>query len=251
MCRLSSADGYGIWNKIRSTLRKMLFYMVPISVANGLLRPWRTVYWWNKKRIGDGKNLRVIRRIVASGMPINLELGSWRRAGMEDWITSDINGGGDLQLDLTGPIPFPDNSVEKIYSSHLIEHFSYPSPMLNLLRECRRILKPSGLFSVAVPNARPYLQAYFDDRHFDRRRFCSYDVGLTFESRIDYVNFVAHLGGEHKHLFDEDNLVCVLKEAGFIDVRIREFEPTLDLNERRHESVYAVGRKRAVHDHEH
>jgi predicted SAM-dependent methyltransferase len=162
---------------------------------------------------------------------------------MEDWVATDINGNGDLQLDLTQPIPFPDNSIEKIYSSHLIEHFAYPSPMLDLLRECIRILKPGGVFSIAVPNARIFLEAYMDDGDFDREKFCSLDVGLTYKTRIDYVNFVAHMGGEHRHLFDEENLLEILEEAGFAHVKLREFESPMDRDDRRRDSVYAEGRK--------
>ncbi|GMQ83083.1 MAG: hypothetical protein BMS9Abin05_2561 [Rhodothermia bacterium] len=162
---------------------------------------------------------------------------------MEGWIASDINGNGDLQLDLTRPIPFPNATVEVIYSSHLLEHFSYPAPMLDFLRECKRILKSGGVFSVAVPNARIFLEAYADDSGFDKDKYCVYDVGLTYKGRIDYVNFVAHMGGEHKHLFDEENLLEILEEAGFSHVKLREFDPSVDREDRRHESIYAEGKK--------
>ncbi len=200
-------------------------------------------YWRNRKRIKPGRNRRIVREIVRRGLPIKLELGSWKRVGMEDWTASDINGNGDLQLDLTQPIPFPDAAVEKIYSSHLIEHFSYPSPMLDFLRECNRILKPGGIFSVAVPNARIFLEAYMDDSDFDREKYCAYDVGLTYKTRMDYVNFVAHMGGEHKHLFDEENLLLILEEAGFSHAKLREFDPSTDREDRLHKSIYAEGTK--------
>ena len=162
---------------------------------------------------------------------------------MEDWISSDIGGSGDIQLDFTQPIPFPDDSVEIIYSSHVLEHFSFPHPMLDLLRECRRILKPEGTFSIAVPDARIFLNAYANPTGFNRELFCGYDVGLTYQSKIDYVNFIAYMAGDHKHLFDEENLVAVLSQAGFRDVSLREFDPALDLPIRKHESIYAIGRK--------
>ena len=224
-------------------IRNRLYGMLPDFVAEYILEQWRALYWWNKGRIRPARNRRVARNIVRTGLPIKLELGSWKRIGMEDWVTTDINGNGDLQLDLSQPIPFPDNAIEKIYSSHLIEHFSYPSPMLNLLRECNRILKPGGVFSVAVPNARIFLDAYMDDSDFDREKYCAFDVGLSYKTRIDYVNFVAHMGGEHRHLFDEDNLLMILEEAGFSHVKLREFDPSMDREDRRHDSVYAQGRK--------
>lgn len=188
-------------------------------------------------------NRRAIKHYLESHSPAKLELGSGKRTGMEDWIASDIGGGGDIQLDFTQPIPFPDNSLDIIYSSHVLEHFSYPHPMRDLLEECRRILKPGGAFSIAVPNARIFLDAYSNPSAFKPDQYCTYDVGLTYRTRIDYVNFIAYMGGDHKHMFDEEGLLAVLTDGGFKEVRLREFDPTVDLPVRKHESIYAIGRK--------
>ena len=168
-----------------------------------------------------------------------MELGAPRRDGVPDWITLDLNGTADIVHDLTRPLPFPDASVARIYSSHVLEHFTYPRPLLDVLRECHRVLRPGGVLSAAVPNARVYLEAYFHPEGFDRGKFCSYDVGLRYQSRIDVVNFVAYLGGEHKFLFDEENLPRVLAEAGFTAARLRGFDPAIDLPERQYDSIYA------------
>lgn len=220
-----------------------LLAILPAGVGGALLSAWRKYYWWRKNLILPWRNRRIARGIVARGQPIKLELGSWKRPGHEDWTFSDMGGNGDIQLDLTQPIPFPDNSVERIYASHLLEHFSYPHPMLNLLGECHRILKPGGELRIAVPNARIFLEAYLSPTPFEVQRYCGYDVGLSLKNRIDYVNFIAYMGGDHKHLFDVDNLVEVLSQVGFHDARIGEFDPSIDLEVRRHESIYAVGHK--------
>lgn len=228
---------------LRGQVKRILRACLSDRGMDIILSPWRRFYWRRRTHIDPKKNARIAARIVASGKPIKLELGSWKRAGMEDWIASDWGGGGDIQLDLTQPLPFPDNSVEKIYSSHVLEHFSYPHPMLDLLRECRRILKPGGTFSLAVPNARIFIDAYNDDSKFDRPAFCGWDVGLTYRSKIDYLNFIAYMGGDHKHLFDEPGLLAVLAEAGFSQVSAREFDATTDLEVRRLESIYARATK--------
>jgi predicted SAM-dependent methyltransferase len=162
---------------------------------------------------------------------------------MSAWTSIDLCTGADMQLDLREPLPFPDSCVEAIYSSHVLEHFTYPRPMLDLLRECLRVLKPGGRFIVAVPNAELYLRAYTDAEAFDRGKFCSYDVGLNYENRIDVVTFIAYLAGEHKWLFDRESLPRILENAGFRDCKLREFDASIDLERRRHESIYAVGWK--------
>jgi predicted SAM-dependent methyltransferase len=223
--------------------KRVLRRVLPAPVAEGLLRLRAQAYWWNRRRLKPRNDARVVRALLASGKPIWLELASWTRPEQVGWTFSDLGGGGDLQLDLTRPLPFPDNSVARIYSSHVLEHFSYPSPMLDLLRECHRILRPGGEFSIAVPDARLFLDGYHDPAAFRASALCTEDVGLNFKSPIDFVNFIAYLGGEHKHLFDSDNLPLILQEAGFSQARVRGFDPSVDLAQRRHESVYAIASK--------
>ena len=195
-----------------------------------------------EKRIAR-KNNRTVASILSSGKLIQLELGSPRRPGMDNWTFVDMEENSDVQMDLSRPLPFPDGSVAKIYSSHLFEHLSYPKPMVDLMRESYRVLKCEGVFSIAVPNGRIYLNAYAYPELFDRAKFCLYDTGLTYKSKIDYVNYMAYMSGYHHHLFDEESLLVILSDAGFDDVHLRQFDPSLDLEGRRYETIYAEGRK--------
>lgn len=216
---------------------------LPGPISDSVKFLWRKYYWSNQRKSAAKRHRITLDRINNSSRPVKLELGSWKRAGMEDWIASDINGGGDLQLDLLKPFPLRDGTVEKIYSSHLLEHFSYPQPMLGILSECLRVLTPDGEFSIAVPDAEMYIKAYTNNEQLDLDLHCGYDVGLNYENRIDYVNFIAHLGGEHKHLFDRKNLISILQEAGFKNARLREFDPAVDLEQRNANSLYAIAIK--------
>jgi len=219
-------------------LKRAARTLLPSRAFHWLVELRRRLYWWNARRIRPGRTRRIAQRIVAAGKPIKLEIGSGPRTGFEEWISLDLAAAATLQHDLTKPLPFPDESVDEIYSSHVLEHFTYPTELLPLLRECRRVLRTGGRFRAAVPNARRYLEAYFKPEGFDRATFCGFDVGLDYRSRIDVVNFVAYLGGEHKFLFDEENLPRVIEEAGFRNVRAREFDPSIDVPERVYDSIY-------------
>lgn len=198
---------------------------------------------WNQNKIYK-KNHQCIQSLLSNDKPIKLELGTTQKrgGGMEDWTTVDLINEADICLNLLKPIPFPSNSVGIIYSSHLIEHFSYPQ-MMNLLKECNRILKPGGIFSVCVPNTRLFVDFYTGSKKCDIDRYCGYKPAYHNNSSIDFLNYIAYMDGLHKHMFDEDNLVAILRKAGFRNVRIREFDPKLDLKERRHQSIYAEGIK--------
>ena len=65
--------------------------------------------------------------------------------------------------DLRQGIPYPDESFDVVYHSHLLEHFPKKAAPL-FLRECRRVLKRAGVLRIAVPDlekiARAYLEAF-------------------------------------------------------------------------------------------
>jgi predicted SAM-dependent methyltransferase len=222
----------------RDTARKLVEAILPKRIFAAALDLRRRIYWSNAKRLRPLAARRTAQKLVASGGPIRLEIGSWSRPELPDWTSIDFSLGADIRHDLTKPLPFPDDSVEEIYSSHVLEHFTYPHPLLDVLHECHRVLKPGARFRAAVPNARLFLDAYAHPEKFEREKFCTEDVGLRYTSRIDVVNFIAYLGGEHKVMFDDENLPRVIEEAGFRDVRMREFDSSIDLERRRHESIY-------------
>lgn len=185
---------------------------------------------------------RQIRERVTRPKPLQVELGAGAKAGSDGWVTLDRHTGSDLCWDLRKGIPFPDGSVDSLYSSHMLEHLQF-SETQALLKEALRVLRSEGTFSVCVPNARLYLEAYVGIRELDSNKFFGYEPAYNHTTKIDVVNYTAYMAGEHKYMWDEDNLTHVLDRAGFRNVSLREFDPHLDMAERDHESIYAIGTK--------
>ena len=188
------------------------------------------------------KSRLFIRKILKEKRDIHLEIGSGPKKGKNGWITLDICDGCDVIWNLSSGIPFPDNSISKIYNSHLLEHF-YFKDIKNILNECLRVLIPGGEFNVAVPNARIYIDHYINKEPLDKQLYLSYEPAYYFNSYLDYVNYIAYMDDEHKFMFDEENMLAVLHNIGFKNERLREFDPQLDMESRRHESVFAIAHK--------
>lgn len=67
------------------------------------------------------------------------------------WRTCDLVD-ADYIIDFRkNQLPFPENSLDAIHSSHLIEHISTDAG-LKLFREIFRCLKPRGIFRVSTPD---------------------------------------------------------------------------------------------------
>ena len=201
---------------------------------------------------GVREEVRVIRDLsdsqkqmekVMKDRPFRLELGcgSFKRDG---WIGIDIQGDPDIKLDLSLPWPFPDGSVAEIHSEHFLEHLEYPREVEHALSESLRVLKRGGMLSFSVPNLKPYLQAYCrNDLEFLREKvFDTPEDGKYDRCVMDVINWFALREGDHKYMYDDENSMLRLREAGFSEVRTRDFDPSRDYNKRL-SSVYVQGLK--------
>jgi predicted SAM-dependent methyltransferase len=189
------------------------------------------------------KSKAIVQKLIAEENEIKLEIGSGEKKGKNGWTTLDMNDISDLNWDLRLGIPFPDNTVSAIYSSHLFEHLTF-SEIQGLLNECKRVLKPKGTFSICVPNARLYIDAYLNNNSkFLELKPSFLGTAYNNTTRIDLVNYIAYMNGFHKYMFDEENILCILKKAGFNNVKPRQYDPETDLQGRDYESLYAIAEK--------
>jgi len=200
-----------------------------------LLNGTRGIYSFFKHQISK---LR-IRYLIKEKQEIWLEIGSGD-SGENGWTTLDITNKCDIFWDIRRGLPFPNESISKIYSSHFLEHLSYKEGQ-RFLEESMRVLIPSGTFSICVPNARLYIEAYVKCYPLDH--FCKYIPAYNNTTKIDYVNYMAYMDGHHKYMFDEENLLFILESAGFRNAHLRQFNSDIDLKKRDYESIYGEAEK--------
>jgi predicted SAM-dependent methyltransferase len=183
------------------------------------------------------------KRLARMPAPRQLEIGPGSLQPPPGWLTLDIYSTATFFADLRHPLPFPTDIFDTVYCSHVFEHFTIIE-LRRIFAECLRIIRPGGSLDVVVPNGGLYVRAYGDEAV--RRELLGhighspdFDVG----TRMDLVNHMAHMCGEHQFLFDAENLVALFRQAGFVDVRLRAFDANREHESRRFESICAVGRK--------
>lgn len=99
---------------------------------------------------------------------LKLNVGSHIMMFHNGWVNIDIlplqqfaasEGYKFLQHDSTQPMPFVNESVDLIYSSHFVEHLTYEEAV-HFFTECKRIMKPRATMRVIVPDLQLLVEKY-------------------------------------------------------------------------------------------
>jgi len=151
--------------------------------------------------------------------------------------------------DATKRIQFPDDFVEAIYTSHMIEHLDRQESIA-FLKEAHRILAPRGVIRVAVPDLRKLVYQYLvegDADSFIEKTLLTRNRPKALIEKLKYLVI-----GDRHHLwmYDGQSMIRTLYMLGFSRPQILDPGRTmipdpgeLDLYERADESVYVEAYK--------
>jgi predicted SAM-dependent methyltransferase len=131
----------------------------------------------------------------------------------------------DLCWDIRRGLPFQNGSMLGIFSEHCLEHFSVVVAF-NIIRECRRLLAPGGVFRIVVPDAELYLDIYHRQMAGDSSITFPFQDNEAFDgifTPILSVNRVFYqdrdsLAG-HRYMYDFSLLQALLSHAGFNSIK--------------------------------
>lgn len=108
--------------------------------------------------------------------------------------------------DLSYGIPFEDESVDFIYSSHFLEHL-HKQDAHKLLVDCYRVLKPGGVIRICVPDLAYAISLYqAGDKEIMLKDY------FFVEDKESYF-------ARHKYMYDLELLSSILQKALFSKVR--------------------------------
>lgn len=135
---------------------------------------------------------------------------------LDGWV--NIDGfpakGIDFMMDLRGQLPFRDNSVQYIFTEHVLEHLTEDHGA-GVLQEFYRVLQPGGTARIIVPSLRSFCEHYLQG---DQDYFESTGTAQAEDLPSDGLNslFYNHF---HRCMYDYARLDRALRRAGFPDVR--------------------------------
>lgn len=150
--------------------------------------------------------------------------------------------------DLRKRFPWKDNSVDVIYSSHTLEHFSKKEGLF-FLTECRRVLKENGVLRIIVPDFRILVARYLNGE------VCAEDFAtvLVISYEADNDGFLRKklapfIRSPHKCMYDH-LLLEIIHRLGFDASDKKPFESDIvdiqqiEFSERTKDVVIVEGRK--------
>lgn len=133
-------------------------------------------------------------------------------------------------------IPFPDESIDYLYSSHLLEHM-YKEDAMKFLKEAYRVCKRSGIFRICVPDLEYAISLY---QKGDKQK--ALDFFFT-PSESGYFS-------RHKYMYDFDLLKQLLEKVGFTSIERCSYKwgqcPDIDILDNRPEETLYVEARKAV-----
>lgn len=110
--------------------------------------------------------------------------------------------------------PWENESIDVVYSSHTLEHFTREDGF-RFLNECYRVLKNGGIIRIIVPDLKAFTLEYLEGKmradFFVENLLVLYPESKNFIKKflIPFVSF------PHKCMYDTQTLIGILKSIGF------------------------------------
>jgi len=156
-------------------------------------------------------------RMLKMKKPLRLHLGCGSNL-LDGYVNIDrYNPKADMMMDAC-ELDYPDDSVDEIFTSHMVEHLTCPE-FMKALKEWKRVLKGEGKLVIRCPNfekhLRDWLNADYRKRWGERNE--GVNVILGFQDRGP-----GHL---NRNIFTSDRLSDLVNRAGF---EIMECHPVMN-----------------------
>lgn len=207
------------------------------SKANRALKNLASIYTKTLFTINKGwaaqlghfiKHGHVVRRVTIRRYLKNIQYPRLQVGGgkhtLEGWLNGDIIE-GDIYLDATKPLPFPDNSFNYIFAEQFIEHITLRETG-KFIGGCYRILKEGGKIRFSTPDLKKIVKIYLGtsslvDKHKVIERH-NRAHGRKVKTFSEFINEFFRLWG-HRFIYDYETLSRVLVNNGFKNIERKRF----------------------------
>lgn len=134
-----------------------------------------------------------------------------------------------ISYDLRNGLPVPDGCAKMVFSSHFFEHLEYWHGK-KLMADCYRALQSGGIFRIVLPDYKLFFKAYLagDRSFFEPLRYGLVEAETA--TLADFMTYAVYQFGEHCAIYDVERLEVVLRNIGYGEVRVSQFDPAIDVD---------------------
>lgn len=140
-----------------------------------------------------------------------------RNFSKEEYVKK-LNNSPIIHHDLQAGLPFSDNCIPAIYSSHFFEHIVRPNAE-QLIKECYRVLKPGGKIRICVPS----LDEEAEKMRNALRAYESGDINPMQRFVTNHEHGFISEFSTHKWMYSGNDLCQLLTQSGFSNVKVTPF----------------------------
>lgn len=128
---------------------------------------------------------------------------------------------GDVPIDIRDELPFDDESVDLIYSNHLVEHIN-SHDFEKFMKETYRVLKKGGKHIIQTPSLKLIFYILYVDckGNFEKRKQIMDEHSIITGkclTKCELMNRIMHINYGHKFLYDDTYIRTVAINCGYIE----------------------------------
>ena len=133
------------------------------------------------------------------------------------FLNTDIIG--KIPINIAKKLPFPSESVDVIYSCHVIEHLYYKQFRV-FIKESFRILKKGGIHIIMTPSLTRLIDALYYNKDLRVKLLQGHEkfAGLKLDPAT-LINYMTHIYYGHRFIHDFESINRPSKTTGYSQVK--------------------------------
>jgi len=145
---------------------------------------------------------------------------------LEGFLNTDIVG--KIPINIAKKLPFSSESLDVIFSCHVVEHLYYKQFRV-FIKETFRILKEGGIHIIMTPSLTRLIDALYYNKELRVKLLRGHEK-LT-KIKLDpaiFLNYMMHIYYGHRFIHDLESITRVAKKTGYSQIKTIPFSEIPD-----------------------
>lgn len=145
---------------------------------------------------------------------------------LDGFLNTDIVG--KIPISISKKLPFPSESVDVIFSCHVVEHLYYKQFRV-FVKESYRILKKGGIHIIMTPSFTRLVDALYYNNDLKKKLLRGHEnLARVKLDPATFLNYMTHIFYGHRFIHDIDSIARPAKSSGYSQVKTIVFSEIPD-----------------------